>query len=165
VAALTYRYPADRLVCRFKFNRDFACGKLLGLELLSAIRFNGAPLPKLIVPVPLHRARHFARTFNQADVLARMLGSRLGVPVRSHLLSRTRRTKAQAGLDAAGRKRNIRGAFHCDHVADQIPVDARVALVDDVLTTGATLRECAKALRRAGATQLSVWVAARAPAP
>lgn len=165
VAALAYVFPADRVVCRFKFNRDFACGRLLGLELLTAVRCSGAPLPELIVPVPLHRTRHFARTFNQADVLARMLGSALHIPVRSRLLSRIRRTRAQAGLDAGHRKRNIRGAFRCDHAVDQIPIDARVALVDDVLTTGATLRECARALRRAGAADLSVWVAARAPTP
>jgi ComF family protein len=165
VAALTYAFPVDRIVCRFKFNRDFACGRLLGYELLTAVCSSEAPLPELIVPVPLHRTRHFARTFNQADVLARTLGGALQIPVRSRLLTRTRRTRAQAGLDAGHRKRNIRGAIRCDHAADQIPADARVALVDDVLTTGATLRECAKALRRAGAAHLSIWVAARAPAP
>jgi ComF family protein len=165
VAALTYRFPADALVCRFKFNRDFACGRLLGLELLSAVRGGGASLPDLIVPVPLHRTRHFARTFNQADILARLLGGALQIPVGSRLLSRTRRTEAQAGLDAASRNRNIRGAFNCDRFAGQIPSHARIALVDDVLTTGATLRECATALRKAGAAEVSVWVAARAPAP
>lgn len=165
VAALDYVFPADRIVCRFKFNRDFACGRLLGLELLTAVRCSGAPLPELIVPVPLHRTRHFARTFNQADVLARMLGSSLHIPVGSRLLSRTRRTRAQAGLDARRRKRNIRGAIQCAGTAGQITADTRVALVDDVLTTGATLRECARALHHAGAGHLSVWVAARAPTP
>ena len=165
VAALTYRFPTDALVCRFKFNRDFACGKLLGLELLAAVRDRGAAMPQLIVPVPLHDTRHFARTFNQADVLARGLGRALHIPVGSRLLSRTRRTQAQAGLDAASRNRNIRGAFDCARTAGQNSGSTRIALVDDVLTTGATLRECAKALRKAGAADISVWVAARAPAP
>jgi ComF family protein len=164
VAALVYRFPADRLVCRFKFGRDFSCGSLLGLELLAAVRRSEARLPDLIAPVPLHRVRHYFRTFNQADMLARQLAGPLGVPVHSRLLSRSRKTRAQSGLDAAGRRRNIRGAFSAAGSARQMLDGLHVALVDDVLTTGATLVECTKILRRAGVARVSVWVAARAPA-
>jgi ComF family protein len=165
VAPLLYAYPVDRLVCRFKFGRDFACGRLLALEMLDAVQHDAQPLPDIIAPVPLHRARHVSRTFNQADLLARLAGRALAIPVYSHLLRRKRRTRAQSGLDAAGRKRNIRGAFQCGNNAGRLAVRAHVALVDDVMTTGATLAECSKTLRRAGAARLSVWVAARAPVP
>jgi len=162
-AALAYRFPVDRLVCRFKFSRDFACGHMLGCELLAAVRAAGLQPPDLLVPVPLHRLRHLSRTFNQADLLARQVGRALALPVNGSLLLRTRRTQAQSGLDAAGRKRNTHGAFRCGRQAVQALAGRHVALVDDVMTTGATLHECTKTLRRAGATRVSLWVAARAP--
>ena len=162
-AALAYRFPVDRLVCRFKFSRDFACGHMLGCELVAAIRATALEPPELLVPVPLHRLRHLGRTFNQADLLARHVGHALALPVSSSLLLRVRRTRAQSGLDAAGRKRNTRGAFRCDRRAGQALAGRHVALVDDVMTTGATLLECTRTLRRAGAARVSVWVAARAP--
>lgn len=165
IAALVYCHPADWLVCRFKFGRDFVCGQVLGLELLAALQRLDRPAPDLIVPVPLHRLRHFSRTFNQADLLARFLGRGLGVPVHSQLLSRPRRTRAQSGLKLVERRRNICGAFRADRRAGRIIAKQHVALVDDVITTGATLSECAKVLKRAGAASVSVWVAARAPPP
>lgn len=163
-AALAYRFPVDRLVCRFKFSRDFACGHMLGSELLAAIVAAELRPPDLLVPVPLHRLRHLSRTFNQADLLARQVGQALALPVDSGLLLRTRRTRAQSGLDAAGRKRNTRGAFRCAQQAAGALAGRHVALVDDVMTTGATLLECTRTLRRAGVARVSVWVAARAPA-
>lgn len=162
VAALDYRFPVDRLVCRFKFGRDFSCGHLLGIEMLAAVRRSGATLPDLVAPVPLHRARHHARCFNQADILARQLSRALGIPADSHLLYRRRNTRAQSGLDAADRKRNTRGAFVFRGPGQAQPAGLRVALVDDVMTTGATVRECVKTLNRAGVARVSVWVAARA---
>ena len=165
LAPLLYLYPVDRLVCRFKFGRDFACGRLLALEMLGAVQNAAQPLPDLIAPVPLHRARHVSRTFNQADLLARLVGHALAIPVHSRLLGRKRRTRAQSGLDAVHRKRNIRGAFQRGRVANRLAEGKHVALVDDVMTTGATLAECSKTLHRAGVARVSVWVAARAPVP
>lgn len=162
-AALAYRFPLDRVVCRFKFHRDFACGHLLGCEMLNAIDAAGLQQPDLLIPVPLHRRRHVARTFNQADLLARQLGRALTVPVRGTLLVRVRATRAQSGLDAAGRKRNTRGAFRCGRRAGEALAGRHVALVDDVMTTGATLLECTKTLQRTGVARISLWVAARAP--
>jgi len=157
LAGLAYRFPVDQMVCRFKFNRNLACGQILGVELLRAINNKKPPLPEAIIPVPLHRSRQFGRTFNQADLLARQLGRGLRIPVRSGLLSRKRRTGAQTGLDALARRKNIRDAFFCRQS------DIRhAALVDDVMTTGATLAECSRTLKRAGVGRVSVWVAARA---
>jgi len=157
IAGLAYRFPVDQLVCRFKFKRDLACGQILGAELLAAILQHNDSLPQVIVPVPLHRSRQLSRSFNQAELLARQVGRGLRVPVQPALLSRLRRTSAQSGLDARERKKNIKGAFSCQRVVYQ-----HVALLDDVMTTGATLAECTRALQQAGVSEVSVWVAARA---
>lgn len=164
IAALAYRFPVDGLVRRFKFNRDLACGKVLAAELIAALRRESVAPPDCIVPVPLHRFRHVLRTFNQAELIARELGRAIGIPVQPSLLRRVRRTRAQSGLNAAERRRNVKGAFGITPSAtDKIP--HKVALVDDVMTTGVTLAVCTQALRRAGVRDVAVWVAARAPVP
>lgn len=165
VAALDYRFPVDTLVHSFKFRRNMASGEVLAEELSHTLenkRVNEQS-PRVIVPVPLHRTRHAARTFNQSELIARHLGRQLGIPVDCTLLSRVRRTHAQSGLDARSRRRNTRGAFHC-HPGRLGNVN-HVALVDDVMTTGATLEACTRELKRCGAGKVSIWVVARAPPP
>jgi len=157
LAALAYRAPVDWLVQRFKFDGRLACGVVMGELLADAVSASDRPLPDALIPVPLHAARLRERGFDQARELARVLGRRLTVPVAGNCLSRIRATAAQTGLDAAGRRRNLRGAFRV-----QGTPPARVALVDDVLTTGSTMGECARALKRAGCGRVEVWVAARA---
>lgn len=163
VAALRYEFPADDLVCRFKFGRDLCAGAALADELRAVLQGVEGPHPDAIVPVPLHRSRFLARTFNQAELLARALGQALGLPVQARLLLRRRRTNAQSGLDASARLRNVRGAFELRRRTAREPMPPHVALVDDVLTTGVTLAECTRVLKRGGARRVSVWVAARAP--
>jgi len=163
IAALWYDFPVDRVVQRLKFGRDFACGQLLAGELVRAVRERAEGPADLVAPVPLHRLRQFARSFNQADLLAQSLGRQLGIVVESGLLLRARRTRAHSGLAAAERQRNIRGAFRLPPRSARQVAGRHVALVDDVLTTGATLSECARLLQAAGARRVSVWVAARAP--
>ena len=165
LAALDYCFPVDALVQRFKFNRSLACGEVLGQEFAAAVRLAGAALPRpdVLVPVPLHRSRHAIRMFNQSELLARHVGRREGIPVNNRLLSRVRHTHAQSGLDARSRRRNTRGAFHCHPCRAEGIFHA--ALVDDVMTTGATLEACTRELRRAGIKQVSIWVVARAPPP
>lgn len=165
LSALAYEFPVDQLVRRFKFGRNLACGQVLAREMIIAIRRAGGPMPRCILPVPLHRWRHFTRAFNQADLLARKIGRGLQIPVCSSFLWRRRRTRAHSGLDAATRKRNIKGAFGCRIPPSMIDNCGQVALIDDVMTTGATLTECTRALRKAGAGRVSVWVAARALDP
>jgi len=156
LAALAYEYPVDHVVRQFKFHRSLACGQLLADELANLIGGSGADLPDVLIPVPLHFSRRFSRGFNQAEFLARRLGCRLKLPVLVHKLRRRRRTSAQSGLDRKQRRTNIHGAFSCGELRGM-----KVALVDDVLTTGTTLAECTRALRASGTADVAVWVAAR----
>lgn len=164
-AALVYGYPVDQLVRRFKFARSLACGQVLARELILALQQQKPVPPGIILPVPLHRFRHIARGFNQADLLARRVGKALQLPVDGAILRRHRRTRAHSGLDAGSRKLNIRGAFDCSIPARRREDFRHVALVDDVMTTGATLAECAMTLKKAGVSCVSVWVAARTLEP
>jgi ComF family protein len=106
--------------------------------------------------VPLHRRRVVQRGFNPAVMLARDLSRALGIPFAATALSRLRDTESQTGLGRAARRANVRGAFEA-----RARVPAHVWLVDDVVTTGATLEECAQALRRAGARHVVALCAAR----
>lgn len=159
VAALEYEFPAPVLVQGFKYRRNMAFGAVLSQLMIEALEreYGGKPPLDALVPVPLHPMRQFRRVFNQADVLARDLGRTLDIPVIANTLWRTRRTPPQSGLSALNRRKNLRGAFACRR---QPP--GKVALVDDVLTTGATVSECARVLKRAGTKWVAVWVAARA---
>jgi ComF family protein len=113
-----------------------------------------------LIPVPLHFLRRCKRGFNQAELIAAELQRHCGIPVRRHLLRRISHTSAQSGLDRKTRQKNLRDAFRCTPLHG-----AHVALIDDVLTTGATLQECGRIVKKAGAGRISVWVAARVPAP
>jgi ComF family protein len=113
-----------------------------------------------ILPVPLHRLRLAERGFNQAVDLARPLARVRGVPLLYNALDRVRHTAPQFGLSVPQRRENIRGAF-------QVPrphrvKGRRILLVDDIITTGATVAECAKVLKKAGAAQVAVLALARA---
>ena len=147
------------LEARFKFGGDLVSGKVLSHRWIAA----AAPrdLPEAIVPVPLHVSRLRERGFNQAHELARPLARHLGIPLRPGWLERTRRTDAQSDLDAEGRAGNVRGAF-----VARVPSGIRhVAVVDDVMTTGATLAACTLALKRGGVERVDIWALARTPKP
>ena len=159
-APWTYAFPLDRLLPRFKFHGDLAAGALVAGRLARAL----APVsrPQALVPVPLHRQRLRERGYDQALELARPLARSLGLPLLADGLRRERATAAQSALDAKARRRNVRGAFA---VSPRTTWPAHVALVDDVMTTGATLGECARVLRAAGVARVDVWVAARVAGP
>lgn len=115
----------------------------------------------LLVPVPLHRWRLFRRRYNQAALLALAVGRATGVRVVPDLLVRRRQTPTQGGLDRDGRRRNVAGAFALGRGGTAAVTGRRVVLVDDVLTTGATVSECARVLLRAGAAGVDVLTLAR----
>ncbi len=156
-AAFVYAFPIDRLVPRLKFHRDLAAGRLLA-DLMGQSLCGDAAWPEAIVPIPLHRARLRERGYDQALELAVPLSRRTGIALRADALMRQRATSAQSELDADARRRNLRDAFS---VAQALP--AHVVLVDDVMTTGATLHAAARALRKAGVRRIDAWVCARVP--
>lgn len=156
--ACLYGHPLDRLLPRFKFHHDLAAGRLLAQLMVDA--FAPLSMPLALVPVPLHRARLRERGYDQALELARPLARRLQLPLLADGLQRKRCTAPQSRLDAAQRQRNLQGAFT---VTPGTQWPAHVALVDDVMTTGATLQAAAIALRRAGVSRVDAWVCARAP--
>ncbi|MEQ6917153.1 ComF family protein [Halomonas aquatica] len=157
-ARVPLRYEAEvaGLVQRFKFDASPRAGRLL-LDLLST----GLPedvraWPEALVPVPLHPRRARERGFDQALWLARRLGRHLGCPLLR--AERSRDTPTQRGLDRGKRRTNLRAAFH---VPEGLP--GRVALVDDVVTTGATLDALSVACRSAGSREVEAWAVARTP--
>jgi ComF family protein len=158
-APFRYAWPLDRLETRFKFSRDLAAGRAL-VTLWE--REKPRAMPQLILPVPLHRRRLRERGYNQALEIAEPLAKALGVPCRHDVLLRMRYTGAQTGLVATERRRNLRDAFA---LRDGVDLPTHVAVLDDVFTTGATLNECARALKRAGVERVDVWALARAPMP
>lgn len=159
VAACEYAFPLDRMIQRFKFSNKLAIGPLLASLLRTAIEHEAAPAD-VIVPMPLSSERLRERGFNQALELARLVSRDTGIPVLAQACVRIRHSEAQSDLPLAARIRNVRGAFACVQDFD----GQSVAVVDDVLTTGATLNEVASVLRKAGATRIEGWVAARTPA-
>jgi len=160
-AAYLYAPPLDRLVQELKFAGRLGHARLLGELLAAHLQAVGTPPPEMVIPVPLHPRRLRTRGYNQARELARPVARRLDVPLCAHAARRLRDTAAQSDLDAAARRRNVRGAF----AVDAGVAGRRVALVDDVVTTGNTVTELARALVAAGAERVEVWCLARAPSP
>jgi ComF family protein len=152
-----YAWPLDRLESRFKFGADLAAGRVLSAFWQRELT---ADRPQLLLPMPLHPTRLRQRGYNQALELARPLAKAMDVPVRHDLLLRIRATRAQTDLGAIARRHNVRDAFA---VKPGVAWPEHVALLDDVMTTGATLAECARTLRRAGVRRIDIWALARAP--
>jgi ComF family protein len=157
-AAFIYGFPVDRLLPRLKFHGDLAAGRLLAAAMAAACA--DMPHPDALLPLPLARARLRRRGYDQALELAKPLARALDIPLLDGALVRRRDTAPQSTLDAAARRRNLRGAFAVPTSAN---MPTHVALVDDVMTTGATLHAAARALRRAGVARIDAWVCARAP--
>lgn len=155
VAAMRYQFPVGAMMQRFKYGGHLTTGKLLGLILAS--KLNQHSLPDIMTAMPLHLERLRERGYNQALEIAKEIASYHPVKLSPQLCQRTRATPQQAGLSQEDRKKNLRGAFQCD--ADLTGL--HIAIVDDVLTSGASLHELAKTLKKAGATRVTCWVVAR----
>jgi ComF family protein len=156
IAAWHYAFPADRLLHAFKYGAQLALADPLAMTLADAVGDRGAALPDWIVAVPLTAARQRQRGFNHAQQIARRVASRLAIPLFDGL-RRTRDSPPQATLARDARTRNLRGAFGCTMRLEGLAV----AVVDDVMTTGATLSAAANAVRDAGARRVDAWVVAR----
>ena len=159
VAAFSYEFPATVLIQGLKYRGDLACARPLAAGLAEAL--DNEPYPDLIIPMPLARARLASRGFNQAMEIAHLVAMEFQLDISVNVCRRMRDTAPQADLPWKQRTANIRDAFACD-----VDVNGKsVAVVDDVLTTGATLNEMARTLKRCGAREVIGWIAARTPAP
>jgi ComF family protein len=159
LAVLRYETPVPLLVGAAKFRGQLAAARLLGQLLADALPIQAGALPEVLIPVPLHPRRLGERGYNQALEIARTVAGALGVAVDAKRCRRVLSTAPQAGLDEAARRRNIRGAFA---VSDPLPW-RRIAILDDVVTTGSTVAELSRTLRRSGAEEIAVWAVARTP--
>jgi ComF family protein len=160
-AAFVLAEPVHSTLLGLKYHRQLADARWLAAALVRQLGQGASPPPHALVPVPLHWRRLWRRGFNQAAVLAAELGRGLRCPVLTRGICRSRATPDQIGQAAAARRRAVRGAFEID-------IDLRgrhLAIIDDVMTTGATVFELARSLRAAGAERVEAWVIARTPAP
>jgi ComF family protein len=156
-----YAPPQDSLALALKFGAALPLAHWFAVALAARWHATGLPDPDVIVPIPLGRRRLAERGFNQAWEIARRLGRQLGIPASPDLLSRARETAAQATLDSCARQRNVAGAFA---LASGSRVDGlHIGLVDDVMTTGATMADAVRVLKKHGAARVSAIVALRTP--
>jgi ComF family protein len=158
VAAHAYAFPLDRLIQALKYEHRLELALPLGDALADAVRRALALSAgvEAVVPLPLSRARQRERGFNQSIEIGRIVARRTGLPL-ARLLSRTAHAPPQASLPWRARAGNVRGAFACN----QDLAGRHVAVLDDVMTTGATLDAAAAALIAAGAARVDAWVVAR----
>jgi ComF family protein len=163
VAAFDYAPPWDHLIARFKFHAALDLAPVFADRLVAAAR--PGPAPALLLPVPLSEARLRERGYNQAWELARRVGKTLKVRADAKLLLRIRDTPHQVALPIERRAGNVRGAFAIEPRRRAELDGLDVALVDDVMTTGATAGEAARVLLAAGAASVQAWVIARTPRP
>jgi ComF family protein len=154
-AAFVYRFPVDALIHAFKYGGNLAVAAVLAPALAEAI---GPERADLMIPMPLAAGRLASRGFNQAQELARILERFTGIPVAAGICRKVLETAPQASLPWKERAKNVRSAFVCGEKLEGL----RVAVVDDVMTSGASLNELAKCLRRAGAIEVHGWLVARA---
>lgn len=162
--ALDYVPPWRHLITQFKFGQWPNLGVPLSAMLAEAVRQRPHPVD-LVLPVPVSAERLRERGYNQAWVLARHTARALRLPARADAMVRVTQQQRLKDLDLAARRRAIQGAFSLTAHGAQAVSGRHVALVDDVLTTGATLDEASLLLREAGALGVSVWVLARTPPP
>lgn len=165
IAAVDYAAPWDLLVTQLKFNEALDLSSSLTALLHHAWQQAGAWRPDLIVPVPLSARRLRERGFNQSWELARRLAATTGCSADGNLLLRIRDTLHQTAFPVDKRASNVKGAFLVEPRRAAEVRGKTIAIVDDVMTTGATVGEIARTLKQAGAAQVHAWVLSRTPRP
>jgi len=158
-AAFSYGFPVDRLIQGLKYNGRLAIAPALGEFLAQCVE--PLPSPDLLIPMSLHPARIRQRGFNHATEIGRSVAKRLNLPLDIATCQRVRDTPPQVGLAYAQRRSNVRGAFVCKGGVS----GKRIAIIDDVMTTGTSLNELANTLKQAGAREVEAWVVARTLPP
>ncbi len=153
IAVRHYHYPVNRLVQEMKYHGRLGLCREFGLAISKLVHSTNSTLPNCLIPVPMHRSRLRERGYNQALEIANVVSERLGMPLETNLITRSRPTVPQIDLNPEARTRNVRGAFV---VHKQINYD-HVAIIDDVFTTGATAFELAKLLRSSGVRKVELW--------
>jgi ComF family protein len=154
-AAFAYTFPLDKLIQAMKYADQLALTDAFAARL--AQRIDSHDLPDHIIAMPLHPAKLRARGYNQSALLAGRIARLLDIELLSHACQRIRDTPSQSALPWKERHRNVHGAFHCTKDLN----GKHIALVDDVMTTGASLNALAKAVLQQGAVKVSTWVVAR----
>lgn len=157
-AIFAYAPPVNRLIQDLKYHRRLDLARVLGGYLAEGLAAQAPQRPELLIPVPLHRSRLRERGYNQALELARPVAKRLNLALEVTAVERVRSTPPQTALSYGERKKNMRNAFRARCRFD----DRCIAIVDDVMTSGHTVEELARCLKRAGAKEVEVWVIARA---
>ena len=158
-SAFVYEYPIDRLILEFKENRKLVIGRILATLLTESFPEEFTP-PDLLIPIPLHKSSLRRRGFNQSVEIAEVLSDTWSVPIDTRNCRRTLKTREQKSLHVDERIKNMRGAFSIDEPYD----GQRIAIVDDVVTTGVTVSEFAKLIMTNGAGSAEVICLARTPA-
>ena len=164
IAAFSYAFPVDRLIHSLKYQGRLAMAEWCADAIIARRELANSGVgsrPDRLIALPLAVLRQRERGYNQALEIARVIGARTGVPLLSRGLSRVRATPPQAALPWTERAKNVRGAFACELDLSGLTV----ALVDDVMTTGASLAEAAKILQASGAVSVESWVVARTLPP
>ena len=158
ISPFQYQPPLTVLIHRFKYRRNVALARPLANLLSQEITRRKYPRPQLLIPVPLHWTRLLWRGFNQSVELARHISSELDIPISRNLVYRNRKTTSQARLPLRQRQHNISNCFELRRPLNA----ASVAIVDDVVTSGATVNQMSQELRKKGAVHIQIWALLRA---
>ena len=156
ITPFIYDNAIKHLIIELKFKKKLINAHLLGKLLVKAV--SNETLPDFLLPVPLHKKRLRQRGFNQTMELCRVLSKELSIPILTGIVEKTKETIPQSELSAKQRKQNLRNSFK---VIGSIPA-AHIAIIDDVITTGTTITEIAKLLKKSNSTNIQAWACARA---
>lgn len=162
VSLFNYDFPLNRLLADFKYQHRFEYGQLFAelFALHISETFSAEALPQALIPIPLHPQKQQIRGYNQAMLLAKKIGKRLKIPVIANALIKIKQTESQANSTAAQREKNLQQAFE---VKNTIFLPSHIALVDDIYTTGATVRAAIEALQLTTVSRVDVWTIGRTP--
>lgn len=161
IAAFQYDMPIDYLISQFKFYGQLISGHILADLVVKRLKFiwKNDPWPEILLPVPLHPERLKLRGFNQALEIAKSVSKVLHIPIDYHACARIIDTPPQSSLNFKTRQKNVKNAFSIHWPKDQVPTS--VAIIDDVVTTSATIEEIASTLKQSGVKTVYVWCIAR----